>query len=74
VVTVEAKSMATELEVVKGNAPDCGYLSAISQTRAHECTLENPVILIHEKDFAFNVLPLLESTKLGGLADHRGGG
>jgi chaperonin GroEL len=71
VVTVEeAKSMATELEVVKGMRFDRGYLSAyfVTNQERMECTLENPVILIHEKKIsALNeFLPLLEKvTKLG---------
>ena len=71
VVTVEeAKSMATELEVVKGMRFDRGYLSAYFTTNQDrmECTLENPLILIHEKKISAlnDLLPLLEKvTKLG---------
>jgi chaperonin GroEL len=71
VVTVEeAKSMATELEVVKGMRFDRGYLSAYFVTNQDrmECVLEDPLILIHEKKISAlnDLLPLLEKvTKLG---------
>jgi chaperonin GroEL len=71
VVTVEeAKSMATELEVVKGMRFDRGYLSAYFVTNQDrmECILENPLILINEKKISAlnDLLPLLEkATKLG---------
>jgi chaperonin GroEL len=71
VVTVEeAKSMATELEVVKGMRFDRGYLSAYFVTNQDrmECVLEDPLILIHEKKIASlnELLPLLEKvTRLG---------
>jgi chaperonin GroEL len=71
VVTVEeAKSMATELEIVKGMRFDRGYLSAyfITNQDRMECTLENPLILIHEKKISSlnDLLPLLEKvTKTG---------
>ncbi len=71
VVTVEeAKSMATELEVVKGMRFDRGYLSVyfVTNPERMECTLENPLILIHEKKISAlsDLLPLLEKvTKLG---------
>ncbi len=71
VVTVEeAKSMATELEVVKGMRFDRGYLSAYFVTNQDrmECVLEEPLILIHEKKIAAlnDLLPLLEKvTRLG---------
>jgi chaperonin GroEL len=71
VVTVEeAKSMATELEVVKGMRFDRGYLSAYFTTNQErmECILESPLILIHEKKISAlnDLLPLLEKvTKLG---------
>ena len=71
VVTVEeAKSMATELEVVKGMRFDRGYLSAYFVTNQDrmECVLEDPLILIHEKKISSlnDLLPLLEkATRLG---------
>jgi chaperonin GroEL len=71
VVTVEeAKSMATELEIVKGMRFDRGYLSAYFVTNQDrmECVLEDPLILIHEKKISSlnDLLPLLEKvTRLG---------
>jgi chaperonin GroEL len=71
VVTVEeAKSMATELEVVKGMRFDRGYVSAYFVTNQDrmECVLEDPLILIHEKKISAlnDLLPLLEKvTRLG---------
>ncbi len=71
VVTVEeAKSMATELEVVKGMRFDRGYLSAYFATNQDrmECVLEDPLILINEKKISAlnDLLPLLEKvTRLG---------
>jgi chaperonin GroEL len=71
VVTVEeAKSMATELEVVKGMRFDRGYLSAYFVTNQDrmECVLEDPLVLIYEKKISAlnDLLPLLEkATRLG---------
>jgi chaperonin GroEL len=71
VVTVEeAKSMATELEVVKGMRFDRGYISAyfVTNQERMECVLDDPFILIHEKKISAlnDLLPLLEKiTKLG---------
>jgi chaperonin GroEL len=71
VVTVEeAKSMATELEVVKGMRFDRGYLSAYFSTNQDrmECVLDDPLILIYEKKISAlnDLLPLLEKvTRLG---------
>jgi chaperonin GroEL len=71
VVTVEeAKSMVTELEVVKGMRFDRGYLSAYFVTNQDrmECVLEDPLILIQEKKISSlnDLLPLLEKvTRLG---------
>jgi len=71
VVTVEeAKSMATELEVVKGMRFDRGYLSAYFVTNQDrmECVLEDPLILIYEKKIsALNeLLPVLEKVARAG--------
>jgi chaperonin GroEL len=71
VVTVEeAKSMATELEVVKGMRFDRGYLSAYFATNQErmECVLENPLILIYEKKISSlnELLPLLEKVTKSG--------
>ncbi len=71
VITVEeAKSMATELEVVKGMRFDRGYLSAyfVTNQERMECVLDDPLILIHEKKISAlnDLLPLLEkATKSG---------
>jgi len=71
VVTVEeAKSMATELEVVKGMRFDRGYLSAYFATNQDrmECVLEDPLILINEKKISAlnDLLPLLEKVTRAG--------
>jgi chaperonin GroEL len=71
VITVEeAKSMATELEVVKGMRFDRGYLSAYFVTNQDrmECVLEDPLILIHEKKISSlnDLLPLLEKVTKSG--------
>src|SRR5438034_4816729 len=71
VITVEeAKTIETSLEVVEGMQFDRGYLSPyfVTDPERMECTLENALILIHEKKISSmkDLLPLLEQIAKSG--------
>jgi len=65
VITVEeAKGTDTQIEVVEGMQFDRGYLSPyfVTDAEAMEASLENPMILIHDKKISAmkDLLPILE--------------
>ena len=71
VITVEeAKTLETSLDVVEGMQFDRGYLSAyfVTDPERMEVTLDNPLILIHEKKISAmkDLLPILEQVAQAG--------
>jgi chaperonin GroEL len=71
VITIEeGKSLDTEVQTVKGMQFDRGFLSQHFATDAEalECSMENPLILVHEEKISSvqSLLPLLEASKEAG--------
>ncbi|MGE4069048.1 MAG: chaperonin GroEL, partial [Vicinamibacterales bacterium] len=71
VITVEeARTLETTLDVVEGMQFDRGYLSPyfVTDPERMECSLENPLILIHEKKISSmkDLLPVLEQVARAG--------
>lgn len=62
----EAKGIETTLDVVEGMQFDKGYLSPyfVTNPESMDCSLDNPLILIHEKKISNlkDILPILEKT------------
>jgi len=73
VITVEeAKSLATELDVVEGMQFDRGYISPYFATNTEKmlCELENPYILLHDKKISAlqPIVPILDEVAKKGAS------